>query len=142
MLCTVLHLCGMSAPYRPTHVHHPCTKWAGESLGNWKWLRRLVRKLNVEYGYRFGRDRDHGSAIVAGGLALPPLPDRGLTEFAQAMPERYRVPGDAVTAYRRFYVAEKAAIASWTRRRRPRWFVEGLEAVGLAPDRPRETVGR
>ncbi|HHS13264.1 MAG TPA: hypothetical protein ENN03_05790 [bacterium] len=44
----------------------------------------------------------------------------GLTEFAQAMPEPYRVPGDPVQAYRNFYVGEKLRFARWTRRR-PAW---------------------
>ncbi|MFO7949889.1 MAG: hypothetical protein R6U36_05925 [Candidatus Fermentibacteraceae bacterium] len=122
MLCTVLAENGMQAPYRPTHSHHPCTLWAGESLANWRWLRELALALNGEYRYRFGSGRDHRSAVVARGLPEPPIPDLGLTEFAQAMPEEYRVPGDAVAAYRRFYVAEKSGLAGWTRRPVPDWF--------------------
>jgi len=122
MLCTVLWDHGLRAPYRPTHANHPCTLWAGASLDNWTWLRRLALALNREYRYRYRRNRDHKSALVVKGLARPPLERRGLTPFAQAMPEAYRVPGDAVSAYRRYYVAEKAALARWTRRRRPSWF--------------------
>jgi hypothetical protein len=46
----------------------------------------------------------------------------GLTEFAQAMPECYKVPGDAVAAYRRFYQTEKSVFATWTRRPKPAWW--------------------
>jgi len=37
------------------------------------------------------------------------------------MPEQYKVPGDAVTAYRQFYLAEKMGFAKWTRRNLPYW---------------------
>ena len=127
MLCTVLAENGVEAPYRPTHVHHPCTLWAGESLSNWRWLRELALALNDEYRYRFGSGRDHKSAEVARGLPEPPVPDLGLTEFAQAMPEEYRVRGDAVAAYRRFYMAEKSGFASWTGRPVPDWYTPAEE---------------
>lgn len=122
MLCTVLHENGMNAPYKPTHRNHPCTLWAGRSLSNWLWLRNLALALNDEYMYRFEKEREHASARVIRGLALPPLEEKGLTVFAQAMPEQYRIPGDAVAAYRRYYVAEKAHFAVWTGREVPKWF--------------------
>jgi hypothetical protein len=63
-------------------------------------------------------------------LPRPPILDRGLTEFAQAMPEEYRVTGDAVSAYRAFYVGEKAHFMTWTRRRMPSWFRKAIVATG------------
>lgn len=122
MLCTVLHRHGVEAPYKPTHRNHPCTIWAGESLANWKWLRGLALALNDEYMYRFGGSEDHRSAAVVRGLTKPPIENVGLTEFAQAMPEEYKVKGDAVAAYRRFYIEEKSHLARWTRRRTPKWY--------------------
>jgi hypothetical protein len=130
MLCTVLFEQGVDAPYRPTHRRHPCTLWAGRSLSNWLWLRELGLALNREFRYRFEKDRDHASTIVIRGLPRPPIPDLGLTEFAQAMPEKYRVPGSAVRAYRAFYVAEKGHFARWTRRPEPGWFVRGTGGRG------------
>ncbi|MBD3278839.1 MAG: hypothetical protein GF388_11115 [Candidatus Aegiribacteria sp.] len=124
MLCTVLHENGMNAPYKPTHRNHPCTLWTGRSLSNWLWLRNLALALNDEFMYRYEKELEHASATVVRGLPHPPLEDRGLTVFAQAMPEQYRIPGDAVAAYRRFYVAEKAHFAVWTRREVPEWFEE------------------
>jgi hypothetical protein len=40
------------------------------------------------------------------------------------MPDEYKIPGDAVKAYRRFYIAEKRYFARWSRRDKPEWFVE------------------
>jgi hypothetical protein len=127
MLCTVLNQNGIKAPYKSTHTRHPCTLWTGRSLTNWKWLRRLTLELNREFTYRYRKHTDHESAVIVRALSLPPIPDVGLTEFAQAMPEMYRVPGDAVSAYRNFYVGEKARFAKWTRRRKPRWFLEAIQ---------------
>lgn len=132
MLCTVINEAGGQAPYKTTHPHHPCTLWAGESLSNWHWLKRLALALNDEYQYRYRTLKDHRSAGMLKELKPPEIVDSGLTEFAQAMPERYRVSGDAVRAYRRFYVGEKSHFAKWTRRRRPKWFKTALE-VGIRP---------
>ena len=126
MLCTVVNEAGGKAPYKTTHVHHPCTLWTGQSLSNWLWLQKLAMALNDEYRYRYGASKDHKSAVIVKNLPVPPIEDKGLTEFAQAMPEQYRVPGDAVAAYRRFYAGEKSRFARWTRRSRPKWFIELL----------------
>lgn len=32
--------------YKPTHVNHPCTLWAGESLNNSKWIVSLCEELD------------------------------------------------------------------------------------------------
>jgi hypothetical protein len=127
MLCTVLNQNGILAPYRSTHEQHPCTLWAGRSLRNWEWLRTLALCLNEEYRYRYDRQTDHRSAAVVMGLPVPPLEDRGLTDFAQAMPERYRVPGNPVQAYRNYYIGEKAFFATWTKRDPPAWFVAAFQ---------------
>ena len=50
------------------------------------------------------------------------VPDQGLTPFAQAMPEKYKVTGNAIKAYRQFYKGEKSHFARWTKRATPIWF--------------------
>lgn len=126
MLCTVVNQNGGHAPYRSTHLHHPCTIWTGASLSNWRWLHRLALALNDEYRYRFRTNSEHKSATIIKKLSPPAIEDFGLTEFAQAVPEAYQVPGDAVAAYRRFYVEEKSRFARWTRRRMPAWLKTAL----------------
>jgi hypothetical protein len=135
MLCTVINMTGGRAPYKSTHSKHPCTLWAGRSLSNWQWLRRLALALNQEYRYRFRAAANHASADIVQKLTPPPITDIGLTEFAQAMPETYRVPGNAVLAYRRFYIGEKARFAKWTRRRPPRWFLESVQSMSKVQPR-------
>jgi hypothetical protein len=39
-------------------------------------------------------------------------------------PDKYKIPGNAVKAYRQFYLGEKMKFAKWTRRRSPEWIHE------------------
>jgi len=123
ILCTALHLRGLQAPYRATHRQHPCVLWAGASWDNFLWLSELARALNREYRYRYGRERDHASIAVLDQISGARFESRGLTEFAQAMPDQYKVPGDPVSAYRAYYRGEKRGFATWTRRRPPGWWL-------------------
>jgi len=123
MLCTALNRHGFEAPYRPTHAHHPCVLWVGESYDNFQWLAQLAVELNREFRYRYGRDKDHASIDVLRQIDKMRYERSGLSEFAQAMPDEYKVPGDAVAAYRRFYLAEKAPFATWKRRSAPNWWL-------------------
>lgn len=77
---------------------------------------------------------NHESAVVARELDPPPIEDRGLTPFAQAMPEEYRVPGDAVAAYRAFYIGAKSHFAAWKKRPAPDWFTEGIAKLEVTED--------
>ena len=121
LLCTVLNEQGHATPYRSTHRRHPCVLWLAESHANWRWLRDLTLALHDEYRYRYAPARDHASLAVLPRIESITYADHGLTPFAQAMPDQYKVAGDAVAAYRAFYRGEKARFATWTRRRAPRW---------------------
>jgi len=130
MLCTALNKKGFATPYRSTHARHPCVLWVEDSYDNFCWLRDLALALNAEYRYRFERGTDHKSIAVLDEIAPITYPSRGLTTFAQAMPDEYKVPGDAVAAYRRFYVGEKLEFAKWTRRELPGWIAGDAVTCG------------
>ena len=121
MLSTVAHKHGGSGPYRSTHATHPCTLWVAESRQNWIWLVDLAKALREEFHYRY--DKHHASGLALDELQAPDLPNIGLTPHAQAMPDEYRVPHDAVAAYRHYYRAAKANFAKWERgREAPSWW--------------------
>lgn len=122
ILCTALNKKGFSTPYRSTHVKHPCVLWVECSHDNFMWLSELARALNGEYRYRYHKDHDHASIAVLERIENYRFEASGLTEFAQAMPAQYKVPGDAVAAYRAFYLGEKHHFARWTRRSEPEWW--------------------
>ncbi|EKO3516851.1 pyrimidine dimer DNA glycosylase/endonuclease V [Vibrio fluvialis] len=123
LLCTALNKKGFETPYKSTHVKHPCVLWVEESYDNFLWLTELVRELNTEYKFRYDKSVDHKSMAVLEQIQQHTYPSIGLTEFAQAMPDEYKIRGDAVSAYRRFYLAEKMVFARWTKRELPAWLM-------------------
>jgi hypothetical protein len=123
MLCTALNKKGFSTPYKSTHIKHPCVLWVEESFENFIWLQNLALALNDEYRFRFEKDSNHKSISVLNEISNLTYENHGLTEFAQAMPDQYKVPGDAVKAYRQFYLGEKMSFAKWTKRSIPDWVI-------------------
>ena len=100
ILCTICNTHQIKTPYRSTHKDHPSVLWAGDSIQNWRWLKKLALQLNQEYKYRYDRIRDHTSIKVIRSLAEPPLPSIGLTEYPQVMPNQLRINHNPVQAYR------------------------------------------
>ncbi len=118
--------------YKPTHKNHPCSVWVRECKENYFWTFRHFVALSIEYTLRFGKT--HKSSALVDILALYPCEfsedavyksiERSRTPFAQAMPEQYKVPGDAVSAYRAYYIGEKSKFAKWEKpnARVPDWW--------------------
>ena len=123
MLCTSLNKQGFQTPYKSTHIKHPCVLWVEESYSNFLWLKQLAIELNKEFIYRYDKDRDHASIKVLTEIETYIFTDKGLTEFAQAMPDNYKFKNYAVRAYRNFYRGEKARFAKWTKRPIPKWMI-------------------
>ena len=124
--------------YHATMVNHPCTIWARETLGNYMWLVYHGKELCREYTRRYGRRHASESIIEFCHESWPKNMDQDTyhekTPFAQAMPDEYKVEGDAVSAYRKYYMGEKARFAKWKKgighsdfyrrehRHRPEWY--------------------
>ena len=102
--------------------NHPCTIWVRQSLDNYEWLYCLSLALNDEYGYRYGKSHKSVDEVI---LKLPDidLPRKGLTPFAQAMPDEYKNE-DAITAYRKYYMEDKYNLFSWKHREVPEWLTQ------------------
>lgn len=126
IMCTALNKKGITTPYKSTHIKHPCVLWAEKSYDNFLWLTKLTLALNDEYKYRYHKTTNHRSIDVLFEIRQKKFESSGLTEFVQAMPDNYKVPGDAVSAYRNFYLGEKMKFAKWTRRKPPFWVNETL----------------
>lgn len=119
---------GTYVPYKPTHKNHPCTLWAGETMGNWLWL--LQHGLGIANAYldRYGKvhnchellDKLYEQAMKGAGIPSTTDFDE-ITPFAQAMPEKYKHK-DVVQAYRAYYIGEKAYFAKWRYCDSPEWW--------------------
>lgn len=117
--------------YKPTHINHPCTKWAGRRAANYRWLFGLYMELCREYTYRYGKT--HKCERMKWDLFKLPRNLREdsdeqaymVTGFALAMPDEYKDVTSAVRSYRTYYVNDKAYMAKWTRRAPPEWWSNG-----------------
>lgn len=128
MLCNVFHYTGefdlmneesQDKIYLPTHMNHPCSIWTRESLSNWLWLRKLVCYMGNEYRFRYGRV--HKSVITAMGLPIPKIPDKGLTDFAKAVPDEFKHL-DVCNAYIEYFKEYKRHLIKYTKRPIPDWW--------------------
>jgi len=125
LLCSAAWFYGIPAPYRPTHLQHPCSIWLRESNANAQWLIRHSLALCAEYTYRYGKRHKSQDVIEAvQGQLLGHLPEGPLTPWAQVMPEECRMQ-DPILAYREYYRSAKVATARYTHRHPPDW-LEGI----------------
>ena len=116
MLSTAHHIYEspyVSQVYKKAHVNHPCTIWIRESTMNYDWAWKLFQGLNLQFVMR--RNKEHESwKKLSHILGTTPegMPCKGLTPFAQAMPEEFK-RDDAVEAYRAYYMGAKSGFAKW-----------------------------
>lgn len=121
--------------YASAYVNHPCTKWARQSLGNFRWLVMHGRALWREYDYRFGGLHKSYSQVIEPlyHVSFDDMTYGGedMTPFATAMPDSYKIAGNSVQSYRDYYTSEKILPDSrWTGRCTvsdlPRWMSEKI----------------
>jgi hypothetical protein len=127
MLCSAHHVLDntVNAPYKNTHVNHPCTIWTRTSLNNYLWLVQYGLEMCYEYSYRYGSNKQHkAQKVIEWCRDNVPVnfSSLELTEFALAMPDIYKVDGDAIQSYRRFYLYDKVKFARWKYTKQPKWW--------------------
>lgn len=114
----------LATPYKKTHANHPCSVWTRSSLANYRWLVSHGLEISREYIRRYGKIHASTNVLRWCEVNEPDLPNVGLSEFAQAMPDDCKISGDAVSAYRRYYLVHKARIAVWEpRSKTPNWWI-------------------
>lgn len=121
ILCTAIKCVNPDAytPYAPTHINHPCSKWARASKQNWLWLYEFALKLCQEYTYRYERGSETQKALEK--ISCPVLPDIGLTSFAVSIKD-YPILDTPIESYRNYYIGDKHRFAQWTKRDVPCWY--------------------
>ena len=118
MLCTANNQNGSKAPYRSTHINHPCNIWVRKSLGNYNWLLAHAQELCKEYTRRYNKIHKTQKIIEWCSKNKPKLKNKRRTPFVQAMPEKYK-NADAVKAYKNYYIGEKLKFARWKLNNKP-----------------------
>jgi hypothetical protein len=109
-----------SGLYKKTHYNHPSSVWARKSKQNFQWLHKHGTALLDEYLYRYFKYHKSSTVISLAGTYADLFPDIGLTKFALAMPDEYKV-GDAIQSYRNYYRGAKKDLLVYTRREPPEW---------------------
>ena len=121
--------------YKLAHKNHPVTIWCRTSKANFVWVLDLIDHMHTEWKYRYEHPESkmHKSYLVAKYLRENmPSDDKfeqvGLTAFALAMPDKYKVVDDAVLSYRNYYMSEeKQLIATWNKKRgKPEWYKRSI----------------
>lgn len=128
LLCFVHHSLGQSEtkniPYKAnkSHLKHPCTLWALESLDNYLWLCEFGLAQCAEYTFRYEKTIKSEEVIRWAIENIPDLPDIGLTSHRLAMPEEF-IRDTTVESYREFYNRDKSRFARWCKARpAPHWY--------------------
>lgn len=126
ILCTITNELGGTSPYKSTHKHHPCVKWAMECKENYWWLYLHGLEICNEYEYRYGKTHKCRAVILDCFGTIQRLHRNGsMTPFAQAMPDKYKTT-NAVRSYRLYYANEKAHILKYTKRLTPKFLTNEL----------------
>jgi hypothetical protein len=114
--------------YKPSHANHPCAIWTRETSENYKWLCQLGQELCKEYTARYGKVHKTDPMIKWFSRNLPSsIPKGKYSDPPQVMPEEHKQK-DTVTAYRTYYVTDKARFAKWPDGKTPKWYTDMLEA--------------
>ena len=103
--------------------NHPSAIWTRESLEHYEWLCLLGFELCLEFRRRFGGKAHSCEAHMLWLYRNRPaeMRARGWKEPPQAMPAEYKVVGNAVRAYRKYYLGGKTALLKYTGRGVPHW---------------------
>ena len=133
MLCAVHHLYGseFDGIYKLTHANHPCTKWVGESTGNYEFAMCLMFALDAQ---RIKRGKPTHKTIerLSPYIVTPPkgLPRGPETPQPMCMPDEFKTDGDVEGSYIRYLNhkfsewagRDKPMHATWNGRYQPRWY--------------------
>lgn len=119
--------------YRSTHKNHPSAVWARKNRSNYQWLWQLLQGLLVEYTSRYGKVHKTESSGIFNNLKTLPYELKGgkFCEPPQCMQERCKVEGDAIMAYRNYYIREKSYMARWKFTDEPVWYTIGIAAEDI-----------
>ncbi len=130
-------------PYKGGYHNHPCTVWAGDSLGNFAWLMSHGLSLAHQYKRLFGRDHacDSAMRMMLENPAIENMGSDELTPFARAFDRENKDLDElydeekytAVEAYRIYYKtkADSPAGIKYERVEMPEWFNDSKYIYGV-----------
>ena len=120
--------------YKKHSAKHPSVMWAAAALPHYIWLCWLGLALVKEHQHRFGPVARHSCGVHLDWLLANP-PERmseqlvWICDPTPAMPDEYKVAGNSVASYRRYYLGQKKdrGLLKWSRRHTPHWAVAKID---------------
>ena len=117
----MMTLTSKGTPLKGGSHNHPATRWCGETRDNFLWACFHAAALAEEYTKRFGKTHACAEGIEHLYRMHTLIPEGLMTPFAQCMPDEFKVDGDSITAYRKYYHSKK--FAKWDKGRdSPHWW--------------------
>lgn len=123
LLSTCVYLNGdgdIDGLYRPTHINHPCSKWARNSRSNYKWLLSHLKAMGEQWG------KPHKTMSLVPVLeefgASGWFPKEEQDSFANCTP---MVDDNVLTCYRTYMVQKwnnDSFLVKWSKGERPSWY--------------------
>lgn len=140
LLCNVHHVNGnpqrLTAPYKATHLNHPCSIWARESQMNYVWLVKFALELCKEYTHRYYKIHATQKIIEWCARHYPHFDKMNRTPHPICVPKECLVGTDPVLSYRRYYMVHKKDFCKWRNREIPYWFKHIVQHQLLLNVRP------
>ena len=134
MLCTAVNtnpnlqntLNVTHAPYKSSHINHPCTIWVSHNHDNFAWLVAYTHELHEEYKYRYERSHLSYTTLVDSGIITDGAINYGSKLSILDLSPVMVIPDDCKTdsvveSYRNYYRKYKTQLFSWTKRNTPDW---------------------
>lgn len=123
MLSTALHAVGAGhlAPYKPTHVNHPCSIWARESSANYFWLLEHMQFLCMEYQIRYNKIHKCANYLHDLFNARHCIPKGELTPFANCTPHKNTGTFDAYKLTLKDKWVNDKRPPTWKSNTKPSW---------------------
>lgn len=115
-----------SVLYVATHVNHPSSVWARQSVENYNWLYEHFYALGQEYTYRYERKHKCFEGDMSYMLQSPPhnLRECDMTPMPSAMADEYKISDDPIANYRNYYKLGKTRMHAWKKRNPPEWILQ------------------
>ena len=138
LLSNVMHKEGFTnPPCKLAFSKHPCSVWAGKSIGNYCWLYDHNLAICKEFENRYGHSHSfvqHLPGLNPAKLwhikeerwpmTLDDYVDLGFDDFCNCTP--YKEMPNVVEAYRKYYIEAKSKFATWKKTEPPDWYLKGL----------------
>ena len=120
ILSTVIRKHGYDSDvlYRPTHINHPCVKWAFSNCG---YIKNLLFHYIKEWQYRFGYVHKSYEVYVE-SLSFS-IRSNIKSRPPKVMPDEFK-KGSTISAYKKYMKFKwdnDKTPPKWTKRSRPKW---------------------